>query len=64
MIGLSHTPLRRYTQADWIKEQLATLAGWLESSPARWPAARVAVAIRAIYAGDEHWMDRAAGVQG
>lgn len=63
MIGLSHSPLTRHGLAGWTQEQLATLAGWLESDPHRWPAWRVAVALRAIHAGDQRWRDRAAEVR-
>lgn len=53
-------PLPRPRLAGWIEDQLATLAGWLESDGHRWSPSRVAVALRAIGAGDVQWRDRAA----
>lgn len=67
MIGLSlapTTPAQRRTNAAWIREQLAVLIGWVNGPNAdRWPQARIAVALRAIHAGDERWVDRTAEVQ-
>lgn len=60
MIGLSLAPVRAAPAPTWLLAQLATLTGWLESDGHRWPPVRVAVALRAIHAGDEHWRDRAA----
>lgn len=63
MIGLSHAPLRRVPDPAWLLAQMATLTGWLDSNPDRWPPWRTAVALRAIHAGDERWRERAAEVQ-
>lgn len=65
MIGLSlapTTPAQLRTNAAWIREQLSILIGWINGTPDRWPQTRIAVALRAIHAGDERWVDRTAEV--
>jgi hypothetical protein len=44
----------------WKSAQLFMLAACLENNPHRWPAARIAIALRAIAAGDREWMERTA----
>lgn len=56
------TAAQRRRSASWLREELGELGRWIDSSPQRWPHARVVVAMRAILAGDAQWRLRAADV--
>ncbi|HET9893153.1 MAG TPA: hypothetical protein VFQ42_21935 [Mycobacterium sp.] len=47
--------LQRAADADWIRDQLLTLAGFARYAPERWPTTRYTTAVLAIAAGDKHW---------
>lgn len=53
---------QRRTNAAWMRQQLAEMAGFIEGSVRngkahRWPLDRVATALRAIEAGDDRWRE-------
>jgi len=56
----AQTDAQRRTNAAWLRDQMVEIDRHLEGHPQRWPIGRVLAAHRAILAGDEHWLLRAA----